>query len=175
MVIAHQSNMRKWLHEKVSVHFFGGRSLTTNVRNTKRREYDISFVHFYINGSILLLGLNGENKAEPVTRSENTNPRLNDPNPDAWNNLPMELVISDFQKFDGIFSSFICDEINRRIKSETLKTLQELETIDKRSRVYAFSNCFSPEANDYSKMLDIIRGYSNKFPELVGEIVNATK
>lgn len=127
-------------------------------------------------GFTLLLGFNDENNAQPITeKEENTNPRLSEPNPSAWNNLPMEVVISDFGESDGIFSSFICDEINKRIKSEPLKSLQELDAVDKKSRKYAFKNCFSPEASDSSGVLNIISGYSNKFPELVGEIRNATK
>ena len=87
----------------------------------------------------------------------------------------MELVISDFQQSDGIFSSFICDEINKRIKSEPLKSLQELDAIDKKSRKNAFKNCFSSEAGDFSGVLNSISGYSNNYPELVDEIRNAAK
>ena len=125
-------------------------------------------------GFALLLVCNDENLAQPITKNENTNTRLSDPNPGAWNNLPMELVISDFQESDGIFSSFICDEINKRIKSEPSKSLQELDAVDKESRKYAFKNCFSSEASDSSGVLNIISGYSNKYPELVDEIRNAT-
>ena len=127
-------------------------------------------------GSTLLLGFHDQNNAQPVAeKEENTNPRLSEPNPSAWNNLPMEVVISDFRESDGIFSSFICDEINKRITSEPLKSLQELDAVDKTSRKYAFKNCFSPEASDSSGILSIISDYSNNFPELVGEIRNATK
>ena len=126
-------------------------------------------------GFALLLVCNDDNLAQPFTKNENTNTRLSDPNPGAWNNLPMELVISDFQESDGIFSSFICDEINKRIKSEPLKSLQELDAVDKKSRNNVFKNCFSSEAGDFSGVLNSISGYSNRYPELVDEIRNAAK
>jgi hypothetical protein len=48
-----------------------------------------------------------ENNPQPVTQGDtNRNPRMIDLDPNAWNDLPMEVVISDFQESDGIFSSF---------------------------------------------------------------------
>jgi hypothetical protein len=126
-------------------------------------------------GIALLLVCNDDNLAQPITKNENTSTRLSDPNPNAWSNSPMDLIISDFQESDGIFSSFICDEINKRIKSEPLKSLQELDAVDKKSRKYAFKICFSSEAGDFSGVLNSISGYSNKYPELVDEIRNAAK
>ena len=124
----------------------------------------------------LLLGFNDENKAQPITKKEEyTNPRLSEPNPSAWNNLSMEIVISDFQESDGIFSSFICDEIKKRLKAEPLKSLQSLNAIDRKSRLYAFKICFSSEGSDTSSVLNAIKIYTNKFPVLVGEIKNVAK
>ena len=126
-------------------------------------------------GILLLLGSNSSAIAQSATKNENTNTRLSDPDPEAWNNLPMALVISDFQESDGIFSSFICDEINKRIKSEPLKSLHDLGAIDKKSRKYAFKICFSPEGSDSTEVLNVISGYSNKYPEVVDEIRSAAK
>ena len=127
-------------------------------------------------GFIFLLGPNDQNKAQPVTKKEeNTNPRLSEPDPSAWNNLPMEIVISDFQESDGIFSSFICDEIKKRLKTEPLESLQSLNVIDRKSRLYAFRICLSSEVSDTSSVLNAIKIYSDKFPELVEEIKSAAK
>lgn len=124
---------------------------------------------------LTVLLVNYEIVAQSITQNNNTNTRLNDPNPEAWSTLPMEIVISDFQKSDGIFSSFICDEINKRIQSEPLKSLHDLDAIDKKSRKYAFKICFSPEASDSTEVLNVISGYSNKYPEVVDEIRSAAK
>lgn len=126
--------------------------------------------------SAFLHGCEDEKKTQPVaTTKENSNPRLIDLNPNSWKNLPMKLVISDFQESDGISSSFICDEITKRLSTEPLKSLQSMEEIDKESRVYAFNNCFSPEGGDPSRVLKSVSIYAKDFPVLISEIKNATK
>ena len=127
-------------------------------------------------GFTILLGFNYENKAQPTTeKEENTNPRLSEPNPSVWRDLPMEIVISDFQESDGIFSSFICDEIKKRLQAEPLKSLQALKVIDKKPRLYAFKICLSSEVSDTTNVLNAIIIYSNKYPELVEEIKSAAE
>ena len=82
----------------------------------------------------------------------------------------MEVIISDLQESDGIFSSFICDEINKRLSREPLVSLQALNVIDKKSRLYAFTICLSPEGEDPSGVLKAISKYSKEYPDLVKEI-----
>ena len=121
--------------------------------------------------ALFLQGCGEEQKPQPVAKvDENRNPRLIDLNPNAWNGLSMEVVISDFQESDGIFSSFICDEINKRLSREPLASLQALNVIDKKSRRYAFTICFSPEAEDPSGVFKAISKYSKEYPDLVKEI-----
>jgi hypothetical protein len=126
--------------------------------------------------TLFLQGCGEEQKPKPVVKvDENIHPRLSDPNPSAWEGLSMELVIADFQQSDGIFSSFICDEINKRLSVEPSGTLKELSTIDKKSRSYAFKICLSPEGEDPSGVLKAISKYSGEYPDLVKEIIGATK
>ena len=131
---------------------------------------------FTILFSYFLQGCDEEKKAQPVAQiNENRNPRLIDLNPNAWKDLPMKVVISDFQKSDGIFSSFICDEIRKRLSTKPLKTLQSMKEIEKKSRIRALNNCLSPESEDSSAIIKAINTYSTEFPVLIGEIKDATK
>jgi hypothetical protein len=119
-------------------------------------------------------GISGEGEGVPESRiDENKNPRFSELTPKAWEGLSMEVVVSDFQHSDGIFSSFICDEIIRRLSLEPLDTLQALSQIDKDSRTNAFKICFHPEQGEGSAALVAIKQYSNKYPELVKEINDA--
>ena len=126
--------------------------------------------------SIFTQGCTEEHELQPVTNVvKNSNPRLVELNPRAWEKLPMEVVISDFQQSDGIFSSFICDEIIKRLSSDSLSTLKELNTIDVASRTYAFKICMSPEYGEGSIVLEPISKYANQYTELVNEIIAATQ
>lgn len=121
-------------------------------------------------------GRGEEQKPQPVAKvDENRNPRLADPNSKAWEGLPMEVVISDFQQSDGIFSSFICDEINKRLSTDPIGSLRELNSIDVKPRTRAFKICLSPEGEDPAGILNAISKYSNDYPEVVKEITGATK
>ena len=121
-------------------------------------------------------GCSEEQKPKPAVKvDENKHPRLSDPNPNAWNGLSMEVVISDVQESDGIFTSFICDEINKRLSVDPLGSLQALNEIDKKPRNYAFKICLSPEGEDPSGLLKAINEYSSKYPDLVKEITGATQ
>lgn len=113
---------------------------------------------------------------QPITKGdENRNPRFAELNPYAWKGLPMEVVIVDFQESDGIFSSFICDEINRRLSGDLSGTLQAMSTIDKKSRINAFNICFHPESEGPLVGLKAISLYSKEYPDLVNEITGATE
>ena len=126
--------------------------------------------------SLLVAAYSKANEHQPVSNLDaNRNPRLIDPDPKAWKELNMDIVISDFQESDGIFSSFICDEITIRLITDPLNSLNSLNEIDKKSRVNAFKNCFSPEANDSSKVMKSIIPYSSKYPELIKEISGNTR
>ena len=126
--------------------------------------------------SLLLVSYKENKDTRSVLKSDkNRNPRLIDPDPNAWNDLNMNVVISDFQESDGIFSSFICDEIKKRLTTDPLNSLSSLNEIDKKSRVRAFRNCFSPEVSDSTKLMKAIKPYSNKYPELIKEISGNTR
>jgi hypothetical protein len=117
-----------------------------------------------------------ENNPQPVTQGDtNRNPRMIDLDPNAWNDLPMEVVISDFQESDGIFSSFICDELIKRLVTDTSNSLKQLNKIDRNSRINAFKNCFSPEIGVSSKVIEAVIRFSKKYPILVKEISDSTK
>ncbi len=116
-----------------------------------------------------------EQKPQPAVEmiDESRNQRLIDLNPNAWKDLPMKVVISDFQESDGIFSSFICDELTSRMIAETSKSLKSLDSIDRNSRVRAFKICLHSEAYDSSKMMKAVNSYTEVFPELVEDIVKS--
>ena len=114
----------------------------------------------------------GEGVSERIINDKN-NPRFADLNPYAWEGLPMDVVISDFQHSDGIFSSFICGEIIRRLASKPMDTLKALEAIDIGARTKAFTICFHPELGEGSDALEAIEPYANRYPELVKEITDA--
>lgn len=118
------------------------------------------------------VGSEGEGVPERIINDKN-NPRFADLNPNAWEGLPMDVVISDFQHSDGVFSSFICGEIIRRLASEPEATLKALEPIDKDARTKAFRICFHPELGEGSNALEAIEPYANRHPELVKEITDA--
>ncbi len=131
--------------------------------------------------SIFLLSLSALCFAEELNSTTKTiddvNPRLTDLNPNAWKELSMKEIFSDLQKADGIFSSFICDEIATRLTEKSLNTLKEIEdqNIERESRINAFNVCLSPEERDPTKVLKAIAPYKKKFPQLCNEIHNATK
>ncbi|MFC2073950.1 hypothetical protein ACFLR3_01730 [Campylobacterota bacterium] len=106
---------------------------------------------------------------------ENKHPRLSDLDPKAWKGLPLEVVVSDFQVSDGIFSSFICDEFNKRLSTDPSGSLDKLNKIDKKSRIYLFKICLSPEGDDPSAVLKAIHAFTGEYPDLVKEITDATK
>ena len=114
--------------------------------------------------TISTLGCTEDHEHQLITDIEkNNNPRLVELNPKAWERLPMEVVISDFQQSDGVFSSFICDEIIKRLSSDPLGTLEELNSIDMTSRTYAFKICIQPgEFRRFPECLNI--GIENKDP-----------
>ena len=108
--------------------------------------------------TIFLQGCGEEQQRQPeINLDEKRNPLLVVPNPKAWEGLPMVMVISDFEQSDGIFSSFICDEINKRLSADPLDSLKELNFIDVNSRTYVFKICFSPEV-DWSVDWSVGRG-----------------
>jgi hypothetical protein len=124
----------------------------------------------------ILHGCSEEHKTKPTVKTfENQHPRLSDLNPRAWEDLPMEVVIADFQQSDGIFTSFICDEINKRLSTDPSGSLRELHSIDKTARTSAFKICLSPEVGAPAGLLISINKYSNDYPELVKEITDATQ
>ncbi len=104
---------------------------------------------------------------------ENKNPRMVELDPYAWRGVPMAMVIADFQQSDGVFSSFICDELTNRLTDEPLVSLQSLNAIDRKSRVYAFGVCLSPEAGIPAGLVEGVSRYSKDYPELVNEITAA--
>ena len=136
-----------------------------------------NYLILIILSSLTLLGCSEQEQAsKPVQEvKQNKHPRLSEPDPRAWEGLPMEVVISDFQKSDGIFSSFICDELNKRLSENPSDSLSELNQIDKKTRMHAFKICLSPEGEDPSSVLKAIRNHSGEYPELVKEITGATK
>jgi hypothetical protein len=83
------------------------------------------------------------------------------------------VVISDFQDSDGIYSSFICGELIKRLALKPLDTLKALDQIDKDSRTNAFRICFHPEEGEGTNALEAIEEYSSNFPGLVKEINQA--
>ena len=124
--------------------------------------------------SMILQGCGEEQIFKPKREVEHkSHPRLSELNPYAWKSLPMKTVIADFQQSDGIFSSFICDEIDKRLSENLLDTLKDLNAIDMKSRRYTFKICFSPESEHPSLPLEKIRVYSREFPELINEISEA--
>lgn len=136
----------------------------------------IQIIIFAIIFAFFLSGCDEEKKPQPMAKvDKNRNPRLVDLNPNAWKDLSMKVVISDFQESDGIYSSFICDEIRKRLSIDPLNSLRSLNEIDKKSRVRAFSICLSPEAEDSSVILKAVSPYSSEFPTLVSELKNAAK
>jgi hypothetical protein len=135
------------------------------------------WTQFFLLVIVLALPVQGvcdEGKGASESRiNDKNNPRLADLNPYAWQGLPMEVVISDFQHSDGIYSSFICGEIIKRLALKPLDTLKALDQIDKDSRTYAFKICFHPEEGEGSNALESINEYKNRYPELVKEINQA--
>lgn len=126
--------------------------------------------------AISFAGCGNEQKTEPVARVDKSqNPRFADLNPRAWEGLPMEVLMSDFQHSDGIFSSFICDEINKRLSSDPSGSLGELKLIDKESRTRAFKLCLSPEIGAPPEVLNAVNKYANEYPDLVNEILEAAE
>jgi hypothetical protein len=124
--------------------------------------------------TLLLLGCSEEQKMQIVARGdENRNPRLNELNPYAWNGLPMEIVVSDFQESDGIYSSFICDEINKRLSEDPLGSLHAFNAIENESRIYLFKICLSPEVGAPPEVLKAVSQYAKEYPDLVNEINSA--
>lgn len=87
----------------------------------------------------------------------------------------MKTVIADFQESDGVFSSFICDEIAKRLTEDLKGSLLELEDIEKKSRMKAFRICLSPEDGGPPGLMENIENYANDFPELILEIKNAAE
>ena len=131
---------------------------------------------FTILFSATFYGCSEEQHSEPVIKiDENKHPRLSELNPGAWEGLPMDIVISDFQQSDGIFSSFICDEINKRLSTDPSVSLNELKSVDKQSRIYVFKICFYPEGGEALGALEEISKYSDTYPVLIKEITEAAK
>lgn len=126
--------------------------------------------------SFTVQGISGEREGASESRiNDKNNPRFADLNPYAWEDLPMAVVISDFQQSDGIYSSFICGEIIKRLATEPLLALKALEPIDKAARTRAFSICFHPELGEGYEALEAISQYANRYPELIEEINQAAK
>ncbi len=125
----------------------------------------------------MLQGCSEEQVSSPPQKAEeDRHPRFSKLDPKAWEGLPMKTVVSDFQTSDGIFSSFICDEINKRLSTDPSVSLEELNKIDTKSRTYAFKICFSPEGGDPSDaVLEAIRGLTGEYPDLVKEITDAAE
>ena len=121
-------------------------------------------------------GIGGEGEDAPgrIVNDKN-NPRFAELNPYAWEGLPLEVVISDFQHSDGIYSSFICGEIIKRLASEPEDTLKALEPIDKDARNKAFKICFHPEVGEGSDAIEAIDPYANVYPEQIKEINDASE
>ena len=95
-------------------------------------------------------------------------------NPRAWDNVSMAVLIADFQQADGIFSSFICDELMKQLSIKPLTSLDALNLIDIQSRNKAFTICFHPEAGEAGTVLKAINPYTDKYPILVKQIMDAS-
>lgn len=101
---------------------------------------------------------------------ENRGPRMVKMDPYAWRGLPMETLIADFQLSDGVFSSFICDELTGRLVADPSGSLQALNAIDKPSRIKAFKSCLHPEVGFPAGLLEGVNKYSEEYPQLIHEI-----
>lgn len=146
------------------------------IMNTKQLINKIFLMIFALFIAAILQGCSEEQTPKPTVKvDDNLHPRFSELNPRAWEGLPMKVLISDFQQSDGIFSSFICDEINKRLSTDPSGSLRELHSIDKTSRTNAFKICLSPEVDVPAGVLISISKYSNDYPELVKEITYATE
>lgn len=117
----------------------------------------------------------GPKREDTTAGDEDDNPRFAELDPRAWDGLPMSVLIDDFQHSDGVFSSFICDEIIKRITADPQGALQDLNAIDVLKRGRAFEVCFSPEVGEGYGAVEAALKYSNQYPGLVEEIKKAAE
>ncbi|MDH3360245.1 MAG: hypothetical protein OEL55_05175, partial [Desulfobulbaceae bacterium] len=108
-----------------------------------------------------------EPKDDTTAGAETINLRLAELNPRAWDGLPMTVLIDDFQHSDGIFSSFICDEIIKRMTADPQGALRELNLIENEKRSRALGICFSPEVGEGYGAVEATAKYADQYPGLI--------
>lgn len=113
--------------------------------------------------------------AQVSSEEEDSTPRFTTLNPYAWRGLPMQTVMADFQMSDGIFSSFICDEVSRRFVADTEATLQSLSEIEGGSHIEMFTLCYSPEIGAPEGVIKAVTDYATRYPQLFDELMSASE